>query len=53
MRIKTTNINWDTDEYEVDLPQQVELEVEDEDEIADKLSDKYGWCIHGLAYEII
>jgi len=53
MRIKTTNINWDTDEHKVDLPQQVELEVDHEDEIADKLSDEYGWCIYGLAYEII
>jgi len=53
MRIKTTNINWDTDGHEIDLPKQVELEVDHEDEIADKLSDEYGWCIHGLAYEVI
>ena len=59
MKIKTTKINWDiTDEdapdgHQVDLPQQVELEVDHEDEIADKLSDIYGWCIYGLNYEII
>jgi|OM-RGC.v1.036085248 hypothetical protein len=53
MRIKTTRIDWDTDEHKVDLPQQVELEVDHEDEIADELSDEYGWCVHGLAYEII
>ena len=53
MKIKTTSIKWDTDEHTVDLPQQVEIEVGHEDEIADKLSDEYGWCIHGLAYEII
>jgi hypothetical protein len=53
MKIKTTNINWDTDGHKVDLPQQVVLEVDNEDEIADKLSDQYDWCIHGLAYEII
>jgi len=52
MKIKTTNINWDTDEHKVDLPQQVELEVDHEDEIADKLSDIYGWCIYGLNYEM-
>ena len=59
MKIKTTKINWDTpdedapDGHQVDLPQQVELEVDHEDEIADKLSDIYGWCIYGLNYEII
>jgi|TARA_B100000287_G_C20365389_1_gene675560 hypothetical protein len=59
MRIKTTNIDWDTDNEQVDLPQVVELEIDgdnDEEgpyEIADKLSDEYGWCIRGLAYEII
>ena len=58
MKIKTTKINWDTtdedapDGHQVDLPQQVELEVDHEDEIADKLSDIYGWCIYGLNYEI-
>jgi hypothetical protein len=51
MKIKTTRIDWDTDGQKVDLPQQIELEVDHEDEIADKLSDEYGWCIHGLAYE--
>ncbi len=53
MKIKITNIDWDTDKHNVDLPQQVELEVDHEDEIADKLSDKYGWCIYKLNYEII
>ncbi len=53
MKIKITNIDWDTDEHNVDLPQQVELEVDHEDEIVDKLSDEYGWCIYKLNYEII
>ena len=53
MRIKTTRIDWDTDEHKVDLPQQVELEVDEEDEIADELSNKYGWGVHGLDYEMI
>ena len=53
MKIKTTKINWDTDGREIDLPQQVVLEVQDEAEIVDKLSDQYGWCVHGLTYENI
>jgi hypothetical protein len=53
MKIKTTSIDWDTDGEEVDLPQVVELEVEDEDSIADALSDKYGWCISSLNYDIL
>ena len=52
MKIKTTSIKWDTDEHTVDLPQQVEIEVGHEDEIADKLSDEYGWCIRGLEWDV-
>lgn len=54
MKIKTTFIDWDTDGLtDLDLPQIVVLEVGDESEIADKLSDKYGWCIFNLDYEIV
>ena len=45
MIVKTTKIKWDTDgdkEVAASLPQEVELEVEDEDEIADALSDQFG-----------
>jgi len=58
MIIITTKIEWDTtdeeapDGHQVDLPQEVELEVDHEDEIADKLSAAYGWCVYGLNYEI-
>ena len=41
-----SNIKWETDGYEVDLP--TEVEVEDgmsDDEIADFLSDTYGWLV--------
>ena len=58
MKIKTTRIDWDTDGQKVDLPQVVDLEINSDDEeglheIADKLSDAYGWCVYGLNYEII
>lgn len=53
MIVKTTRIDWDTDgETFLDLPQEVTIEVEDEDGIADALSDKYGWCIFALNYDI-
>ena len=54
MIVKTTEIKWDTDgdeEVAASLPQQVEIEVEDEDRIADALSDKYGWCVFSVQIE--
>lgn len=52
MRFKVYNIHWDTtSDQEVfeSLPQYVEVSVDDEDNIADALSDAYGWCI--FSYE--
>lgn len=37
-------------EIKKSLPKEVELDVEDEDEIADTLSDIYGWLVN--SYEI-
>ena len=51
MIFKTRSIDWDTDDdKEVfdGLPQQVTVDVENEDEIADALSDNYGWCMFGF-----
>ena len=45
------NIEWDTDNEEVDLPSSSILECEFEDDIADTLSDLYGWCISGFRIE--
>ena len=43
-----TNIKWETDGYEVDLPTEVEVDDNlDDDEIADYLSDEYGWLVNG------
>jgi hypothetical protein len=51
-QFNVTNIVWDVDEYDLDvdeydlnLPTEEVVECDDEDRIADTLSDKYGWCI--------
>ena len=44
--MKAINIKWDTDDQVVDLPTGVEIpEGYSEDEIADYLSDEYGFCV--------
>jgi hypothetical protein len=51
MKYKITNIKWDTDEDELifaSLPQNLEITVADEDDIADALSDAYGFCVFGF-----
>lgn len=45
------NIQWDTDNEEVDLPSQQIIECEFEGDIANTLSDLYGWCINGFHIE--
>lgn len=59
--VEITNIDWDTDDEKVDLPSTETLPIEDltdaddgelvEEEIADWLSDQYGWCVNGFNYE--
>jgi len=52
--MKVTDITWDTDGEDIELPTEVEVPNDiahdedgriDEDEIADYLSDEYGWCV--------
>ena len=44
--MKVTDIVWETDGYEVDLPKEVEVEDGmDDDAITDYLSDTYGWLV--------
>lgn len=44
--MKVTDIIWETDGYEIDLPTEVEVEDGlDDDAIADFLSDTYGWLV--------
>ena len=49
--MKVTNIKWETDGEEVDLPTEVEVgdDLLSDDEIADYLSDTYGWLVIGFA----
>lgn len=63
--IKCTDIEWDTDDEEVDLPSEVTMvidvdsydgeitNVEVEDAIGDELCDRYGFCQYGVTYEIL
>ena len=57
MKIRLYNIDWDTDGEDIDLPQDVIREVENDFDIindgADLLSDEYGWCVFGFDYEIL
>lgn len=52
--MKVTDIIWETDGYEVDLPTEVEVEDGlDDDAIADYLSDTYGWLVIAFTIPII
>lgn len=64
MKIKVTNIVWDTDGEIVDLPTEVIIPEEDagelaedigyyDDDLANYLSDRYGWCLETFSAEII
>ena len=45
--MKATNILWDTDEIEIDLPQEIDIPMGliDEEEITDYLSESTGFCV--------
>ena len=55
-RIRLEGIDWDTDgddPADLELPTETEITVPDDWEqgetIADVLSDRYGFCIHGIS----
>jgi len=58
-RIKVTNIEWDVDNIEdlCNLPIDLEFDFPDscniEEDLADAISDCYGFAIKNLSYEII
>lgn len=53
-RVKVYDISWETDGEEVDLPTEVILEMPiPGDEIADTLSDEYGFLIKYFSSEVI
>jgi len=57
MALKIYDINWDTDGEIVDLPTEKVIDpaaegIEDPDmEVADWLSDRYGWCVNSFQTE--
>lgn len=48
-QFKVTGIVWDTDGEVVDLPTTAVVECDDVEDVADALSDEYGWCVSGMA----
>lgn len=57
MLVKAMNIDWDTDGESVDLPDEVTVEMDaDADlslEVADAVSDRYGFCVNSFTFEIV
>lgn len=60
MKIKITNIKWDTDGQKVKLPKEEIYEIDNdyltdilEDDMNDYLSDKYGYCMDSYNCEIV
>lgn len=53
---RAINIVWDCDgedSEDLGLPYEVIIEAESPDDIADALSEKYGWCVLNVdAYEL-
>jgi hypothetical protein len=50
-KFNVINIEWDTDgksPVKLGLPRKRIVEAEDEDGIADALSDEYGWLVSGF-----
>jgi hypothetical protein len=48
--MEVTNIKWETDGEVVDLPTEVDVNDDlSDDEIADYLSDTYGWLVEGFS----
>ena len=53
-----TNIQWDTDSDDNDwtvtgLPESLHVYADDEDSVADTMSDALGWCVLSLEIEEI
>ena len=57
--IRVTDIHWDTDGADADLPAEVELDLAEEriddpdQQLGVWLSDKFGWCVKSFSYEAI
>jgi hypothetical protein len=56
MKVSVFDIVYDIDEEDgiVDLPTSFEFDnVEEEDNVADMISDRTGWCVSSFNYKII
>ncbi len=53
MLIRAFNINYDTDGKDVKLPYTMFVEVEEEDDICNEVSNKTGFCVESLQYELV
>jgi hypothetical protein len=57
-RVHVSNIIWDLDEEdeEVDLPTELDIDVDDSldltNDLANVISDEYGFTIHGCDYQV-
>lgn len=57
MKILAYNIDYDTDGEKVDLPKEIEIEIEpmtvyeEEELISDKISEITGFCHNGFMYK--
>jgi hypothetical protein len=56
-KYRAFDIIWDTDKEVVDLPNEAVIQMDDDSNMslegADKLSDEFGWCVHGFNYETL
>ncbi len=58
MKIKAYDIEYDTDGIDVDLPNELTFDIEDQDfvpeyELADAISDKTGFCVFSFQFDIL
>lgn len=53
MKVKAFNIAYDTDGEDIDLPNEVFIEVDDEDDICDAVSDETGFLVNSFNFEIL
>lgn len=58
MKVRAFNIDWDTDNVPVTcLPKTCYVDLDDDqdpkEDLADVLSDQFGFCVKGCQYEIL
>lgn len=55
VEVEVYDIKWDTDGEKVNLPDSYRLFVQSDeiDNLADKLSDKFGWCVKDFNWRML